>query len=225
MEALYQAYGLAEFHSNDGKVIPDVTWSDDGDRTSLVVSNKIVTREIIQKAVKKGIKKLSSLLDRLLLGFPSAQFIPETIHDDHNKTDFGYCFIDDPRNARLKVGSKALLEFFLKDPEYSQGGVLDPIACQRWISNAAEALKLLCFLIHTTCGQPGRATEVSCLQFRNSEQSRRHFFFHKNRLLVRPSYNKTDAKMQKGKFILRFFEAHVRGLFIQYVSFVRPLEV
>jgi hypothetical protein len=225
MEALYQAYGLAEYHADDGKVIPDVIWAEAGSRDSLIVNNTTVTRGMLQQTVKKAIKNLSRLLHHLLLSFPVESYIPSEILDDFKKTDLGYCFHEDPRNLQLKVGSTRLLSHFMQNQQYSPDGVhLNKIECEKWIANAEEALELLCFLIHTTCGEPARATEVACLQYRNSGDIR-HFFFHGNRLVVRPGYNKSDAKMQKGKYILRFFEDTVKDLFIRVVSFVRPLEM
>ena len=225
MESLFQAYGLVQYHAEDGQVIPDVVWSD-STKSSLSVKNTIVSRCHIVNAVHNAIKRLDSLLDKLTLSdFPDLKYIPQDIQDDPENSERGYSFLNHPGNVDLLAGFEKLVVHFVSKSDYMDGNRFDRLKCENWLAMADEALELLCFVIHTTCGQPGRATELAILLLRNTIESRRHFFFHMNRLVIRPTYNKTDSKTQKGKFILRFLDPQVRLLFIRFVAFVRPLEM
>jgi len=161
MEALCQAYGLVTYHSNDETVIPDVVWSDFNNRESLIVSNQTVTRDDLSKSADLAVKSLENKIDRLLFGFKDVSFIPATIQDDYKKTTAGYSFLEDERNLSLRHGYNACLEHILKTSGLVKDGQFDRIQYDKWVAEADEALKILCFLIHTTCA--ARSCHRTCL--------------------------------------------------------------
>lgn len=88
-----------------------------------------------------------------------------------------------------------------------------------------EIQQILLVLIHLTGGMPPRGTEIPTILIRNQVHTKRHIFWSHQTLAFAPSYTKTRSITGKDGSAIRFVPHCVTELILQYLVWVRPLEM
>lgn len=95
---------------------------------------------------------------------------------------------------------------------------------RNYIKKCSELLESLLCLCHLSSGQPARATELASMMLRNTATAVRSFYIYQGKVLLMPSYNKTNSMLQSDRPIARFLPEDLGQLFVLYLSVVRPFE-
>jgi hypothetical protein len=228
IQAYLQAIGTVTTHGSEYSVLPSFSFSSGGSRIEL--NNIDITADQLRMTIKTVLDEANADLLCLLLDFNADGFIPSKTLDDETDRGAFKSFLD--YNLQLKEsGLKEFVNRCIKigllsfDSQVDLVGLGDARRVEAYLGKIESFLEKLLFLIHTTCGQPGRGTEICYLQYSNSPASRRHLYVHNGELIISPTYNKTDSRTQKARVIIRHLDSKIRSLVISFLAFIRPVEM
>jgi hypothetical protein len=171
--------------------------------------------------------------NRLLLG-TRLRISTDGIVDDLSNTQVGYSFLTDRRNSTLANTDK-LINIILDNPRLSEQFVLrdslsgsqspwNILAIQEWLYWYSQFHGILLALAEMMGGSPGRGTEMTCLQYKNTAtRSHRGLVMFGSFLAIICRYHKSGSITGKDKTIPHALDAVTADLLLQDLVLLRPL--
>lgn len=156
------------------------------------------------------------------------------IYDDLTDDTPGYCFLTDPRNTSLIPYQKTLLRAILDEEdlrdEFIKGfhpGTGNPLwnlpRLRLWYRHYCELQLHFAILIQTLGGAPARATELLCLQYRNTPSQTRGLYKMHHNWVILCQYSKTSALTGQDKFIPHGLDAFAGNMLFHSLVCALPL--
>ena len=213
-----------------GDLVPKVMWKSDGllgaSDTVLIINDKEVSVAALQQAYANAMAAANRLLAKILPGIQREKLLRTKYSDNPNDSRDKFCFLNHGDQNWYETGQQKVFNMLLKVLELNvQQNTANNKKAKDWLCNVQQLMRVLLFLIHLTSGQPARATELAPLQYRNSQQCRRHLFFYHGKMLVNPVYYKTNSMLQVDKGIFRVIPAAVADIVVLILTFIRPFEM
>jgi hypothetical protein len=156
----------------------------------------------------------------ILMGLPLRIHYNE-ITDDPAITDVGYSFIFDKRNPFFKdrdILAKAILtspmlsKQFLTGLYDSQGHpIWNIVELQKWLFNYSRFHEVQITSADMKGGSPSRGTEISCIEYINTNTRPRGLYMIGNHLAIMCQYHKSAAITGKDKVIPHSLDAVTSG--------------
>jgi hypothetical protein len=180
-------------------------------------------------AVSGVLKQAENLMESLLSGvnikkFPDIKDLSDELQNE--KPDVSFLSL----NQGLLSGfqKNAFPKFYknhgvMKTNPATGDNFLDVVAVRRILEGADLLMRCIFFLVHTTCGHPGRATEECCLRYVNKPNAPRNLYIMEETFAICPLYNKTDSNQRAQKVIFRFLPRDVSNLLLKYLALIRPI--
>lgn len=144
----------------------------------------------------------------------------------HDLRAAGHSLLDGPDSFEgfdLKAIAARIVEkkFYFTDTS-SGARVMDAASMNRFLGQRNGFQEYLITLLHITGGQPGRATELAALTWRDQANGRRRdLYMQGGTLVVAPSYNKSSTV----RAIARFPDAVTAALLVAYLAILERLTV
>jgi len=168
----------------------------------------------------------------ILLGLPLRVSYSE-ISDDIANNDVGYSFIFDRRNRQFRdrdmlikaiAMDPVLSKRFLTGARDSEGvPIWNILALQKWLFDYGRFHGVQLASVEMKAGSPGRGTEITCLEYRNTRtRSTRGLLVVGDHLAVLCQYHKSASITGKDKVIPHSLDAVTADLVIQDLAIARP---
>jgi hypothetical protein len=142
-------------------------------------------------------------------------------------------FLDVKLNPRIASLRNLFVQKLVVSGKYCNQAHGSPNSREAWnlsnlrafVKNAEKLLQVIIFLIHITSGLPARGTELTSLLYNPLGNYRRHLFVSDGRVVLFPSYCKTNSMTGSQKYLCRFLEEDVGSLLCAYLALIRPIEM
>jgi hypothetical protein len=225
-----------------GKKIQDTTtslghiiWTDDGER--LTYKDFEVTMTDLKSFVAKQVSLAQQQLHDLLLIHKeedresvAPKFNLRSLKDDPSIGEPGWNFLKHVENTALHGYEDWLLNRVIKTDwlrdeflENEQGAKWKKKAVYRYLKQVDSFLERLLLIVHIAGGQPSRGTELTSLQFCNSNHGIRRSIFIENGLVSFVTfYHKGYSIQGSTKIIHRYLPREISELVIYYLWLVLP---
>jgi superfamily II DNA helicase RecQ len=216
----------------------NILWSDD--IQTVFYQGKGVAMAKLRTMCQAVLLELQDLFHELLFHqsvppLPLPQLVDSMSSSQFFQRD-GYSFVDHIDNAATcQVGWRFLYRQMLQDdPEYhlsrdssgsgSGSGEQDWSGqrCQAYLTQEERFLTQMMVAMHIMGGQPARAPEIGSIKVRNNLFSTRNIFIINGRVAVATTYDKSQKRRNKAKYILRYLPAQLSQILVQYLVYVLP---
>jgi hypothetical protein len=156
----------------------------------------------------------------------------KNICDDLTNSTVGYSFLTDPRNTQFQFRDQLFSEVlrngdlrkrFLTSQSNSEGHpIWNTQALQLWLFNYSKFEGLLLASIEMKAGSPGRGTEITCLEYKNTRTRTRGLYMMGDHLAILRQYHKSASISGLDKIIPHSVDAVTADLIIQNLAIARP---
>ncbi len=214
-------------------VMPRVIWTDHTTYQSMRYHGHPVEFNKFQDVFRKMEHDAIELWEKdILLGLP-LHISYTSIYDDLANIDVHYSFLSDPRNtmfldrdqlAKAIISHPVLSKTFLTGLTNDEGKpIWNVIALQKWLFNYSKFEGIQLANVEMKAGSPGRGTELSSLEYRNTRtRSQRSLYMMGDHLAVVCQYHKSGSITGKDKIIPHALDAVTSDLVIQDLAIARP---
>lgn len=226
--------GMAKSLQADEDIGIKIMWLDLENFMQLDIDGKTVTVDLLRKVVKDLSTKAERLLEKITFGFSNKLLSDNRIKwiDQVTNQQLGYSWLSDPDNpvstiasafTEYILGRKDLLRRFVN--HVNDDGINWNIdALRRWLEDSSKIVDIFVGLIHITCGQPSRATELELTTIRNTHDALRSLYFRNGVFMIYQSYTKTRNLTNSSKRITRYLPGNVSSLLKTYLVVARQFE-
>lgn len=231
-----------------GKKLKNVTtvaghirWSEDGSQVWYKEATSL-RMEHFKAFIRTQVEKAWDQLDELLMLHPGELmkdarpgFSLRDLKDDMTNREPGWNFLHHPvNNAHLVDGARWLLLRVLNSTTLRETFCRTDHDCTetlKWSTEGANAylnqveafLERLLLLVHTTCGQPARGTELLTLCHSNGYLgNHRNIFIEQGLVGTVTAYHKSYSTTGSTKIIHRYLPARVGEALVYYLWLVQP---
>ncbi|CAA7268913.1 unnamed protein product [Cyclocybe aegerita] len=152
--------------------------------------------------------------------------------DDLSNTSYGYSFLSDARNkcfSKRDTLMNAILgdptlraEFIHHDSNEDGSPRWNRIRLQQWMYTYSLFDGLILSSVEMKSGSPGRGTELTSVETRNTRTRKRGLYMIGNHLALVRQYHKSGSITGKDKIIPQSLDAVTSDLIIQNLSIARP---
>jgi hypothetical protein len=189
------------------------------DYSILKVNNLELPLSRIATGYTQLLSQTNSMIFELIDKYSRIKLLELEIHDDcTNKAPF-YAFFNDARNKELK----SIIQSF---KQFSKKYLTAKFGFKDLISKIGRVTENLIALIHLDSGLPARSTEIGTWKICNdSFGNPRNVYWYFNTICIFAIYNKSESLSMREKRIPRFLSQELSVSTIQFLIFLRPLQM
>lgn len=209
----------------------DTEWIPGSGFQSLAVDGVVVHLEGLRTTYTAALAHAAQIYSTVFLGFTSTCKVGELPQDDWSSRTAGLGVVTS-RNTALASRRVDLFNHITQTPSlhaqwFSARSVsnLRDDAPLKWMAAAHKLEEALFFLIHLTSGLPARATELATYKYVNTRFDQRSVFCGMGTLCLVSRYWKGRSITSQDHPAPRFLPRPVAQLLLDYLVYVRPLEV
>jgi len=234
---LRQIMRLASTVVTDSPVKPRIIPLND-DNTHVSIDGDEIHLDDFRKMVHSLIKEADTTMRiEVLLGLKmdwvKTIIAQEAIQDDLNRSDLGYCFLNDDRNQHIKSHAKDLYlhmfankntqKHFITGTDASGRLQYNFATLEKWMNAASKLFVDLMLILHFTSGQPARGEEYSSYLVKNTALGERTFFWSQGTVMTIQQYHKGANSQAPVRLIARFIPPSCCHLYILFLLQIKPV--
>jgi len=212
--------------------MPRIVWTDHENYHTMRYLGNVIEFSEIHNVFEQMEKDAICLWETQVLMNCKLSVKTQNICDDLTNSTVGYSFLTDPRNTQFQsrdllfseiFRNDALRKQFITDRTDSDGRpIWNTQALQRWLFNYSKFEGLLLASIEMKAGSPGRGTEITCLEYKNTRTRIRGLYMMGNHLAILRQYHKSSSISGVDKVIPHSVDAVTSDLIIQNLAIARP---